>query len=41
MINGKDYGTAIRDLDTDAEYKMFIAINGKGTSFEIISYHNE
>lgn len=41
VINGTDYGIARDDVDVNGEYKMFITINGNGTSFEIVSYQNE
>ena len=37
-INGKDYEIARDDVDINKEYRMFITINGKDASFEIISY---
>ena len=41
IINGTDYGVARDDIQIDGEYCMFITVNGKGTSFEILSYKNE
>ena len=39
-INGKDYGIAY-SVDTTREYKLFVTMSGKGTSFEILSYSYE
>ena len=29
------------EIDTNKEYKLYVTINGRGTSFEILSYHHQ
>ena len=40
-INRVDHGLINNKIDTDKAYKLFITINGDGTSFPILSYENQ